>query len=349
MQTFQKLLAILALVTLALPVPSSAQGIGIGIGISIHVAPPALPVYVQPELPGPGLIWTPGYWAYGEDDYFWVPGTWIAAPTPGYLWTPGYWGFAGGAYGWHGGYWGAHVGFYGGVNYGFGYGGAGFAGGEWRGGVFAYNRSVANVGTVVAVNNTYTRTVVVNNTTIENHASFNGGTGGTTAQPTEAEKAAASEPHVQPTAEQASQEKTALANPQQKASVNGGKPAVAATPKAGQFSGKGVVTASKAGAPYKATNTAGKTDRPATATSNKSSTVNSNKPAASTNKPATATSTSKPVTATNKPATSTSKPATASNKPATASNKPAPQKKSASKPPAKPAGNPKSGSKPNKE
>ena len=24
----------------------------------------------------PGLIWTPGYWAYGDDGYYWVPGAW---------------------------------------------------------------------------------------------------------------------------------------------------------------------------------------------------------------------------------------------------------------------------------
>ena len=54
-------------------------------------------------------------------------------PRAGVLWTPGYWGFAGGVYAWHAGYWGPHVGFYGGINYGFGYGGVGFVGGEWRG------------------------------------------------------------------------------------------------------------------------------------------------------------------------------------------------------------------------
>jgi hypothetical protein len=45
------------------------------------------------------------------------------------------------------GYWGPHVGFYGGINYGFGYGGVGFFGGEWRGGAFAYNTAVMNVNT----------------------------------------------------------------------------------------------------------------------------------------------------------------------------------------------------------
>ena len=49
-------------------------------------------------------------------------------------------------YAFHEGYWGPHVGFYGGVNYGFGYGGVGFVGGRWDGGYFAYNTAVLNVG-----------------------------------------------------------------------------------------------------------------------------------------------------------------------------------------------------------
>ena len=92
----------------------------IGVAVSIHVGPPALPVYEQPALPAAGYIWTPGYWAYGDAGYFWVPGVWVQPPSAGLLWTPGYWGFEGGVYGWHAGYWGPHVGFYGGVNYGFG-------------------------------------------------------------------------------------------------------------------------------------------------------------------------------------------------------------------------------------
>jgi hypothetical protein len=40
--------------------------------ISITIAPPALPVYVQPAIPEPGFLWTPGYWAYGPDGYFWA-------------------------------------------------------------------------------------------------------------------------------------------------------------------------------------------------------------------------------------------------------------------------------------
>jgi hypothetical protein len=113
--------------------------------LSASVAPPPVPVEVQPSCPGPGYIWMPGYWLYGEYGYAWVPGQWVYAPSPGMLWTPGYWGLSAGVYIWHAGYWGPRVGFYGGVNYGFGYYGTGFVGGRWEGGSFHYNTAVWNV------------------------------------------------------------------------------------------------------------------------------------------------------------------------------------------------------------
>src|SRR5262252_5203686 len=81
----------------AAPGIPSAQA-QVGVGLSITIAPPALPVYEQPPIPGPGYLWTPGYWAYGPEGYYWVPGTWVQPPSVGLLWTPGYWGFVGGAY-----------------------------------------------------------------------------------------------------------------------------------------------------------------------------------------------------------------------------------------------------------
>ena len=84
-------------------------------------APPELPEYSQPDCPGDGYLWTPGYWSYGSQGYFWVPGAWTRPPEVGLLWTPGWWGFNGGRYRFHYGFWGRHVGYYGGVNYGFGY------------------------------------------------------------------------------------------------------------------------------------------------------------------------------------------------------------------------------------
>jgi hypothetical protein len=233
---------LLTLVLLAMPAPSQAQ---IAVGVAVHIGPPALPVYVQPVCPAPGYIWAPGYWAYGPAGYFWVPGTWVLAPTPGLLWTPGYWGYGPGGYFWHAGYWGPHVGFYGGINYGFGYFGAGFVGGEWRGGTFFYNSAVSAVN-VNVVHNTYVnKTVVVNSNTTVNRVSYNGGTGGTTAQPTAAEQAAAHENHVPPTAVQTQHYQAASTNPALRASVNHGQPTVAATARPGVFSGPGVIAAHK--------------------------------------------------------------------------------------------------------
>ncbi len=238
-------LSVLTFVVFAFgPASSRAQVVGIGVGI--HVGPPALPVYAQPVCPGMGYLWTPGYWAYGSDGYFWVPGTWVLAPTPGYLWTPGYWGWGGGGYFWHAGYWGPRVGFYGGINYGYGYVGTGFYGGQWIGGTYHYNTAVTNVNTTV-VNNTYNTTVVNNNTTV-NRTSYNGGTGGVTAQPTAAERAAANEPHTAPTAVQTQHQQAASTNRAMLASENHGTPAVAATPKPGAFSGPGVIAAKPASA-----------------------------------------------------------------------------------------------------
>jgi hypothetical protein len=211
---------VLALGLFAVAPSASAQ---IAVGISVHVGPPALPVYAQPVCPTAGYLWTPGYWGYGNAGYYWVPGVWVSPPRVGFLWTPGYWGWGGGLYAFHGGYWGPHVGFYGGVNYGFGYGGVGFAGGEWRGGAFAYNTSVTNVNSTV-IHNTYVNNTVVNNTTV-NRTSFNGGPGGIAATPTAQERAAASETHVQPTSEQMTHERTASADRTNLASVNHGQPA----------------------------------------------------------------------------------------------------------------------------
>jgi YXWGXW repeat-containing protein len=200
-----------------------------GVFVSVNVAPPVLPVYVQPPLPAPGFIWTPGYWAYGDAGYYWVPGVWVRPVRAGFLWTPGYWGFGGGVYAWHPGYWGPHVGFYGGVNYGFGYGGVGFFGGEWRGGVFAYNSAVANFGSVHVTNVYEDRTVITRNTIInENHVSYNGG-GGISARPSPLEMQAANEGHVQATPNQMQHENFAAQDRSQLASVNQGHPGTMAS------------------------------------------------------------------------------------------------------------------------
>jgi hypothetical protein len=234
--------ALLGSGSLLIPAVSQAQ-VNIGIGVSIHIAPPVLPVYVQPPMPEVGYLWVPGYWAWTEDaGYYWVPGTWVAPPQPGYLWTPGYWGWNDGAYLWHAGYWGTQIGFYGGVNYGFGYGGTGYAGGHWQNGAFFYNNAVNNIPASIHVTNVYHETVIVNNVTV-NRVSFNGGSNGIQARPTGQELAAERAPHLNPVAAQTHQEQLAHANPQLRASVNNGHPAIAATARPGEFKGPGVVAA----------------------------------------------------------------------------------------------------------
>jgi hypothetical protein len=223
-------------------VSAAVETPGYGIVLTASEPPPPLPIYVQPPCPEDGYLWTPGYWQFANGGYFWVPGTWVQPPQVGVLWTPGYWGYGAGVYGFHAGYWGPTIGFYGGVNYGFGYGGAGFVGGRWDGGHYAYNTAVNNVN-VSTIHNTYNQTVI-NTVTVNN-----GGSGGTVAVATPQERVAAQQPHIPPTSAQSAHILTASRNPALSTKVNGGHPAIAATPRPGAFSGPGVVSAKGAAPP----------------------------------------------------------------------------------------------------
>lgn len=205
----------------------------VSVGVSITLAPPELPVYEQPPLPAPGYLWMPGYWAYGPDGYYWVPGTWVLPPRVGYLWTPGYWGWSSGFYFWHAGYWGPSVGFYGGINYGYGYFGVGYQGGYWRGDRWYYNRACNRFDDRVHVTNVYERTVV-NNITV-NRVSYHGGRGGIERAPLREELSAARGPHLRLTPDQRRHEIAAGHDREFLASVNRGRPALAATARPAMF------------------------------------------------------------------------------------------------------------------
>lgn len=156
------------------------------VSISVRFAPPPLLVYEQPMIPEPGYLWVPGYWAWDGDidDYYWVPGQWVLPPFSGAMWTPGYWGWRDGVYFFHRGYWGPTVGYYGGINYGFGYFGVDYVGGYWNRGVFNYNRTYNRIDNRV-VNVYNNNTTVINKTVINNtRVSYNGGPGGVNVQPT---------------------------------------------------------------------------------------------------------------------------------------------------------------------
>lgn len=209
--------------------------------VTTTVAPPALPVYEQPVAPGPGYLWTPGYWAWSISDYYWVPGVWVLPPRVGLLWTPGWWGWSNGVYRWNAGYWGPSIGFYGGINYGFGYFGFGYVGGYWNAGQFYYNRSVNNVHNT-SITNVYVDNSVTRNTTIVNRVSYNGGSGGVQVAPTPAQSAERQRVHEAPTAQQVQQHDMAIRSPGQRFSHSGAEPAVFGTSRVvEQFADPGAV------------------------------------------------------------------------------------------------------------
>jgi len=210
----------LALLLSLIPASSFA-----GVFVSVNFAPPVLPVYEQPPCPDEGLMWTPGYWAYGPEGYYWVPGAWVPAPYEGALWTPPYWGWSGGLYLFHPGYWGRHVGYYGGVNYGFGYMGVGFVGGEWHGHDFRYNRAVMRVDER-RIHNTYVNETIVHERTIvnNNHIAYSGGPGGIRHDPAPEERSAMREQHMAPTRFQQQHFQAAQSDRNSYVKNNGGRP-----------------------------------------------------------------------------------------------------------------------------
>ena len=216
--------------------PAHAQG---SVMVTVDFAPPPLPIYDQAAIPGPGYIWEPGYWAWSFDvGWYWVPGTWVLPPAVGLLWTPAYWAYSDGEYVLYDGYWAPEVGFYGGIDYGFGYTGYGYEGGYWNNGTFFYNTAVNNITNVIT--NVYHKPVVDRNRT---RISYNGGPGGVRARPTPAQLAVAQGRHVPGTAEQRRHVQAAARNPAMAMAQNHGHPTVAATTHAGQFRGQGVVAA----------------------------------------------------------------------------------------------------------
>jgi hypothetical protein len=232
----------LAFAMLSVSAASSAQ-----VFLSVAVGPPPLPVYEQPLCPGEGYIFVPGYWAWNSAGYYWVPATWVLAPEPGLLWTPGYWAFENAAYDWYPGYWGPVVGYYGGINYGFGYPGTGYYGGYWRDRHFFYNRTVNNID-VARIRYVY-RAPVVGNRIFASRVSYNGGPGGIRVRPTAAQLTLARARHVSPTSAQVRHEHAARTDRSLWAAENHGRPPIGATEKPGEFSGRGAVAANHVRAP----------------------------------------------------------------------------------------------------
>jgi hypothetical protein len=170
--------------------------------VSASDPPPLLPTEdTQPAALADNYLWTPGYWYYDfeKSDYYWVPGAWVVPPYAGLLWTPPYWGYDGARYQWHAGYWSTSVGFYGGIDYGFGYVGSG------------YDRSRENISSVHRV-------------------SYNGGPHGVQTTPVPLELVANRE--RRPASDvQMNLARSAKKNPEQHFKVNHGRPLIVAVAK----------------------------------------------------------------------------------------------------------------------
>ncbi len=207
---------------ISMPKPAAAQSIG----ITVSFGPPPIPYYVQPPAPDPNYIWSPGYWAYDPSDgYYWVPGTWVPAPQYGLYWTPGYWAWNGVAFVFSSGYWAPEVGWYGGVDYGYGYYGNGYSGGRWRGHQFAYNTAISNVNRNV-VRNVYSDPRAAQHTW--NRVSYNGGRGGVSARPNANQLAVRNHRVTGPTSVQMQHARIAATARGNLSKVNHGRPATAA-------------------------------------------------------------------------------------------------------------------------
>lgn len=58
----------------------------------VAVGPPPPPRYgIIGVAPGPGFVWTEGFWDWRGGGYAWVPGRWVRPPHPRAVWVPGNW------------------------------------------------------------------------------------------------------------------------------------------------------------------------------------------------------------------------------------------------------------------
>jgi len=71
----------------------------------VRYGPPA-PRYVAVGVaPGPGYVWTSGYWNWRGGNWGWVEGRWMRPPRPHAVWVPHEWRQEGRGYRFHRGYW----------------------------------------------------------------------------------------------------------------------------------------------------------------------------------------------------------------------------------------------------
>ena len=74
--------------------------------VGMRVGPPPPPVYGYAGVaPGPGYVWTDGFWDLRGGRWAWVNGRWMRPPRPRAVWVAPYWAPRGGRYYFHSGHW----------------------------------------------------------------------------------------------------------------------------------------------------------------------------------------------------------------------------------------------------
>src|SRR5277367_1825573 len=60
-------------------------------GVYVAAPPPAPRAVVMGVAPGPGFVWTDGYWDWRGGNWAWIGGAWARPPRPGAVWIPHRW------------------------------------------------------------------------------------------------------------------------------------------------------------------------------------------------------------------------------------------------------------------
>jgi hypothetical protein len=77
----------------------------VGREVLVTEAPPPVRVETRTVAPGPGYVWTSGYWRWTGARYEWVSGNWIVRPRTTAVWMEGHWERRPGGWVWIGGHW----------------------------------------------------------------------------------------------------------------------------------------------------------------------------------------------------------------------------------------------------
>ncbi len=97
----QKLLGV-AFVLMGTVLAGCAGGGG---GFYVQSAPPPPRYGVVGVAPGPGFVWTNGYWARRGGGWSWVPGRWVRPPRAHIRWVDPRWEREGSGWRFHRGHW----------------------------------------------------------------------------------------------------------------------------------------------------------------------------------------------------------------------------------------------------